>query len=83
MCRLSRNSGASTSRNPKGLSRPVTGTLYLYLYIISVYITAHNLRPPSSPHTISYAWHVVVVVAVVAAAAAANYWKIKFGAMFL
>ena len=34
MCRLSRNSGASTSWNPKGLSRPVTGKLYLYpLYL--------------------------------------------------
>jgi hypothetical protein len=29
MCRLSRNLGASTSWNPKGLSRPVTGLLYL------------------------------------------------------
>jgi hypothetical protein len=27
MCRLSRNSGASTSGNPKGLSRPVAGKL--------------------------------------------------------
>jgi hypothetical protein len=31
MCRLSRNLGASTSWNPKGLSRPVVGFLYLYL----------------------------------------------------
>ena len=31
MCRLSRNSGASTSRKLKGLSRPVAGKLYLYL----------------------------------------------------
>jgi hypothetical protein len=31
MCRLSRNSGASTFWNPKGLSRPVAGKLYLYL----------------------------------------------------
>jgi hypothetical protein len=31
MCRLPRNSGASTSWNPKGLSRPVVGKLYLYL----------------------------------------------------
>jgi hypothetical protein len=31
MCRLSGNSGASTSWNPKGLSRPVAGKLYLYL----------------------------------------------------
>jgi hypothetical protein len=29
MCRLSRNSGASASWNPKGLSRPVAGKLYL------------------------------------------------------
>jgi hypothetical protein len=29
MCRLSRNLGASTSRNPKGLSRPVMGLLFL------------------------------------------------------
>jgi hypothetical protein len=28
-CRLSRNLGASTSWNPKGLSRPVMGLLYL------------------------------------------------------
>jgi hypothetical protein len=33
MCRLSRNSGASTSRNPKGLSRPLAGRLYLYLIV--------------------------------------------------
>jgi hypothetical protein len=29
MCRLSTNLGASTSWNPKGLSRPVMGLLYL------------------------------------------------------
>jgi hypothetical protein len=29
MCRLSRSSGASTSRNPRGLSRPVAGKLYI------------------------------------------------------
>jgi hypothetical protein len=33
MCRLSRNLGASTSRNPVGLSRPVMGLLYLYLFV--------------------------------------------------
>jgi hypothetical protein len=33
MCRLSRNLGASDSWNPKGLSRPVMGLLYLYLYL--------------------------------------------------
>jgi hypothetical protein len=32
MCRLSRNLGASTSWNPLGLSRPVMGLIYLYLY---------------------------------------------------
>jgi hypothetical protein len=31
MCRVSWNLGASTSWNPKGLSRPVMGMLYLYL----------------------------------------------------
>jgi hypothetical protein len=29
MCQLSRNSGASTSWNPKGLSRPVAGKLFI------------------------------------------------------
>jgi hypothetical protein len=33
MCLLSINLGASTSWNPKGLSRPVLGLLYLYLYL--------------------------------------------------
>jgi hypothetical protein len=38
-CRLSRNLGASASWNPKGLSRPVMGLLYLYLYplLLSLY----------------------------------------------
>jgi hypothetical protein len=35
MGRLSRNSGASTSWNPKGLSRHVAGKLYLYLSLTS------------------------------------------------
>jgi hypothetical protein len=34
MCRLSRNLGASISWNPKGLSRPVMGLLYLLPTII-------------------------------------------------
>jgi hypothetical protein len=33
MCRLSGNLGAPTSWNPKGLSRPIMGLLYLYLYL--------------------------------------------------
>ena len=32
MCRLSWNLGASNSWNPQGLSRPVMGLLYLYIY---------------------------------------------------
>jgi hypothetical protein len=32
MCPLSRNSGASTSRNTKGLPRPVAGKLYLFFF---------------------------------------------------
>jgi hypothetical protein len=35
MCRLSKNLGPSTSWNPKGLSRPVMGLLYLYLKVIT------------------------------------------------
>jgi hypothetical protein len=31
MCRLSKNLGASNSWNPKGLSKPVMGLLYLVL----------------------------------------------------
>ena len=37
MCRLSRNSGASNSGNPKVPSRPVEGKLYLYLYRCSAF----------------------------------------------
>jgi hypothetical protein len=32
MCRLSRNSGASTSGNPKNLSRPVAGKFFFYIF---------------------------------------------------
>jgi hypothetical protein len=35
MCQLSRNSGVSSSWNPKDLSRPVAGKLYLYLFFIA------------------------------------------------
>ena len=34
MCRLSSNLGASTSWNPQGLSRPVMGLLYLFLFLL-------------------------------------------------
>jgi len=36
MCRLSWNLGASLSWKPQGLSRPLVGLLYLYLYIIGM-----------------------------------------------
>jgi len=39
MCRLSWNLEASTSWNPQGLSRPVMGLIYLYIYIY------HHLPP--------------------------------------
>jgi hypothetical protein len=35
---LSRNSGASASWKPKGLFRPVVGTLYLYPYYGRIYL---------------------------------------------
>jgi hypothetical protein len=39
MCRLYRNLGASTSWNPKGLSRPVMGLfITVYIYILYIYI---------------------------------------------
>ena len=42
MCRLSGNLGASTSWNPQGLSRPVMGLLYLYLYLYTVKNELHE-----------------------------------------
>jgi len=42
MCRLSWNLGASNSWNPQGLSRPVMGLLYLYLYLFYL-----HKAPPS------------------------------------
>jgi hypothetical protein len=45
MCRLSRNSEASTSWNPKGLSRAVAGKLYLYL-LLYVYNTQAYWKLP-------------------------------------
>ena len=41
VCRLSWNVGASNSRNPHGLSRPVMGLLYLYL-LSSFDIRSHS-----------------------------------------
>jgi hypothetical protein len=43
MCRLSRNLGASTSWNPKGLSRPVMELLYFFFKPLFV------LTPPPPP----------------------------------
>jgi hypothetical protein len=38
MCRLSRNLGASTFWNPKGLSRPVVGLLYHFFFPEDYYL---------------------------------------------
>jgi hypothetical protein len=46
MCRLSRNLGASTSWNPKGLSRPVMGLPYFYITSITfVHRLSHFIHP--------------------------------------
>jgi hypothetical protein len=52
MCRLSRNSGASTSWSPKGLSRLVAGKLYLYMLsteaevVLSIWRLGYRLDNP-------------------------------------
>jgi hypothetical protein len=43
MCRLSKNLGAFTSWDPKGLSRPVMGLLYLYFY--ELHYSDKRLKP--------------------------------------
>jgi hypothetical protein len=50
MCRLSRNLGDSTSWNPVGLSRPVMGLLYLYLYTLKIRKFVGNKH--RNPHTL-------------------------------
>jgi hypothetical protein len=47
MCQMSRNSGPSTSWNPKGLSRPVTGKLYLLMgrNILSMCVCVCRIDP--------------------------------------
>jgi hypothetical protein len=46
MCRLSRNSGASTSWNPKGLSRPVVEKFYLLpLLLLLLLLLIHFITP--------------------------------------
>jgi hypothetical protein len=46
MCRLSRNSGVSASRNPKGLSRPVAGKLYFTLHSTTLQTLRDRRLPP-------------------------------------
>jgi hypothetical protein len=43
-CQLSRNPGASTSWNPKGLSRPVMGLLYLTISFLSRYFFTYFIN---------------------------------------
>jgi hypothetical protein len=50
MCRLSRNLGSSTSLNPTGLSRPVMGLVYLYLYQSFGILSSENVL-------VDAAWH--------------------------
>jgi hypothetical protein len=49
MCRLSRNLEASTSWNPKGLSRPVMGLLLLYSVSHLLHITLHHVTQVQDP----------------------------------
>ena len=52
MCRLSWYLGASTSWNTYGLSRPVMGLLFLYLYVVTsscIVIARHDQRSVTSP----------------------------------
>jgi hypothetical protein len=44
MCRLSWNLGAWTSWNPQGLSSPVMGLLYLYVYFYLTWISCNSLE---------------------------------------
>jgi hypothetical protein len=46
-CRLSWNLVTSTSWNPHGLSRPVMGLLYLYLYLTSLSNNVFNIGNPN------------------------------------
>jgi len=47
---LSRNLGTLTSWNPLGLSRPVTGMLYLYLYLQTLIICTLHLVKTQRSH---------------------------------
>jgi hypothetical protein len=49
---LSINLGASTSWNPKGLSRPVVGLLYLFVYVYTK-CSENRLEPSAEPTDIS------------------------------
>jgi hypothetical protein len=49
MCRLSTNLGASASWNPKGLSRPIMGLLYLLPYKLD----GRTLKIPRLPGQLS------------------------------
>jgi hypothetical protein len=71
-CRLSRNLGASTSWNPDGLSRPVQGLIYLFIYILpNVQIVGFcdlegfvsNKKKPSKNLTV-HTGHVVLLILV-------------------
>jgi len=67
MCRLSWNLGASTSWNPQGLSRPVMGLLYLYLYLYRVILTIKNVL-----------FYAVALIFVMKTGVFSMRWKVKF-----
>jgi hypothetical protein len=48
MCPLSRNSGESNSLNPKGLSRPVVGKLYLFYRSLPLFINRKKFGSKNS-----------------------------------
>jgi hypothetical protein len=52
MCRLSRNLGASTSWNPKGLSTPVMGLLYRSISVLAFCLSLLSLFIPSLAHAL-------------------------------
>jgi hypothetical protein len=56
MCRLSWNLGASTSRNPQGLSRPVMGLLYLYLIRMFILFSKWNISTAVKLSWLQTAW---------------------------
>jgi hypothetical protein len=58
---LSRNSGVSTSGNPKGLSGPVAGKLYLYLLFLEIQFLKHMLKTQLKT-VLKLIWTLVILI---------------------